>query len=649
MFEEANEEGDDDAARSLAEDPLNMEGEPEGGIIAFLIGNGGGRFDNDPDPAETEHTQTDYWMGDAAKGAQPVESEPKLEEFIAEGSDFTISEEAFKMLVETALPLHSSNLHLLKIQSAEIDLPASGLVQILQSLPNLLTLDLSDCDNQTEFDLAYQAPSLDEDGEDEVDDEELDQDALVEMYAMQQGATPFALNSLLLSNTPTTTTAFLQHLSDRMGQATSLDLSFSGKKLGDSDLALLRTMDNIRTLNLSGWSKVTHIGPMFNVTKAEADSFEASKRRTQQGSGGFVPLQHNMSNLELLKLDWMKSLTTFDPPVPLFALHTLSLLASHSLGTPDFILAVQGNCPNLQDLSLAEPTTSIHPVCFEAIGQMNLVRLNLSEVDNVALDTIRLLIRHEDRTAGINTQRPITRTLTSLMLSGCDRLDDDSVALISHSFLSLQELDLSGCTLLTDVSLGHLHNLSSDQSPLKPPPLRKLKLSGCENVTDAGLSLLLHGPSFPDSKGESVNPSELCGCSSRPATVEHSYPLRLTHLDLSELPRITQSSLLMLARHRTDGLQLVDVVCCDGLDGEMEEDEEEEEEDDEDLPEGMEIEDTRVLTEEQKQQSEKDSRELKAFLKSVERKKYQRNPIVDQIVILLMMKGVTVNKEITYD
>jgi hypothetical protein len=78
--------------------------------------------------------------------------------------------------------------------------------------------------------------------------------------------------------------------------------------------------------------------------------------------------------------------------------------------------------------------------------------------------------------------------LTRLNLSGCELVDDGALTVLALKTRQLQHLSLHGCRLITDMGFKTL-----GERPPVYKPLLELDLSGCTGLTDKGLLALLRG------------------------------------------------------------------------------------------------------------------------------------------------------------
>lgn len=180
---------------------------------------------------------------------------------------------------------------------------------------------------------------------------------------------------------------------------------------------------------------------------------------------------------------------------------------------------------------------------LEIVAGMPLTSLNMSEYPFNAVRWARWYVQTlQDRSgrifysqftgAGLENLRGAP--LTSLKLSGCDRLGDPYLRFLSEMPLSV--LDLSCCLSLTDVGVGFLRGLidiedlnlggcikltNKSLSHLEGMPLTHLRLFRCSNITGDGLKHLLGMP---------LNVLDLRGCS---RVVEDDVPCDLWSICLT--------------------------------------------------------------------------------------------------------------------
>ena len=154
--------------------------------------------------------------------------------------------------------------------------------------------------------------------------------------------------------------------------------------------------------------------------------------------------------------------------------------------------------------------------------------------------------------------------LKELNLSSCDVTD---AGLAHLSALPLQKLDLSYCSKVTDAGLTHLsalrlrelhlthckHITDAGLAHLSTLPLQRLSLTHCKRITDAGLAHLRNCP---------LQLLDLAACELLTDTgLAHLSPLPLQILDLSNCEPITDAGLAHLSALPLQILCLCDSDC----------------------------------------------------------------------------------------
>ena len=142
----------------------------------------------------------------------------------------------------------------------------------------------------------------------------------------------------------------------------------------------------------------------------------------------------------------------------------------------------------------------------------NVTHLNLKSFSYISSEDLLLLAKTSQHLIHINlcdcdlTSQTFeillvnNPALLSISLSDCSSVTDDMLGLLGHRASSLQCLDLSYCTKITDTGLaalvfatvGNMDSIVGDAVDLSPLfSLSELSLAHCRHITDHGLALLL--------------------------------------------------------------------------------------------------------------------------------------------------------------
>ncbi|XP_071688310.1 uncharacterized protein [Rutidosis leptorrhynchoides] len=176
--------------------------------------------------------------------------------------------------------------------------------------------------------------------------------------------------------------------------------------------------------------------------------------------------------------------------------------------------------------------------------------------------------------------RSCSKNLTTLVLSGCVKITDESLKVIGEECLYLQKLVLRGCSMITDLGLKYLVNgdlkydlrildlsrcdkISDDgiRCLTKIVKLDSLNLSRCGNhVTDSGIVDLLVSQ---QSNIWSLNLSGLMNISDMSLAVMGTKCLKLKYVYMNSCEAITSQGLHAFANHPT--LQLLSLFSCHNL------------------------------------------------------------------------------------
>jgi hypothetical protein len=175
--------------------------------------------------------------------------------------------------------------------------------------------------------------------------------------------------------------------------------------------------------------------------------------------------------------------------------------------------------------------------------------------------------------------------LSRLNLSGCELVDDGALAVLALKARQLQHLSLRGCRLITDMGFKTL-----GERPPAYKPLLELDLSGCTGLTDKGLLALLRGTrhlvklslagltglsdlgmmGFTSAMGSGTNPGleslDLSGTRLDAAGFAWIAPgvPALKELLLDDCPRVGRQVLELIGEH-VHGLVTLSVANCPGV------------------------------------------------------------------------------------
>ncbi|XP_052265024.1 uncharacterized protein LOC127867723 [Dreissena polymorpha] len=155
---------------------------------------------------------------------------------------------------------------------------------------------------------------------------------------------------------------------------------------------------------------------------------------------------------------------------------------------------------------------------------------------NPALVTLKLIRCYNLTDEAFNvTQNTHHTGLKNVYLDGCSRLTDTAVERVSNLFPNLECLHLNQCTKVTDEAIKLLAN--------NCPRLTVLQLDHCLLVTDAGLAhIAKQCHNMQNMNLMSCGITDDCG-------IHIAKIMTLTHLDLSNLPRISPGTVVFIARH----------------------------------------------------------------------------------------------------
>ncbi|KAL4247137.1 hypothetical protein ABKN59_001343 [Abortiporus biennis] len=150
---------------------------------------------------------------------------------------------------------------------------------------------------------------------------------------------------------------------------------------------------------------------------------------------------------------------------------------------------------------------------------------------------------------------PSTQMMQNLQvvdISHCYRITDEAIAGLIWRSHHIKSLNIAGCVNLTDVSLSKIAGLGG--------ALHHIVLSGLTRITDRGMVTLFR--SCRDIKTISIS-----GCKSlTDLTVMEMAGLKsLQRLDMTNLTRITDISILYLAEHDTSTLKWLDMSGCGSI------------------------------------------------------------------------------------
>ena len=160
----------------------------------------------------------------------------------------------------------------------------------------------------------------------------------------------------------------------------------------------------------------------------------------------------------------------------------IKLGLSHCNVTCDQVRWLLARLPCLKGLNLCGNSSSAASALLSGVCP-NLESLDISWCEGVKDSLILDLLSSNQDTAKRNKSRFCD--LKKLVMSGCD-VTDETVKNIARFLPSLESLDLSYCTLITDSGVDDL----TSESSICRDILMEIDFSGCSKLTTASLLLL---------------------------------------------------------------------------------------------------------------------------------------------------------------